>query len=310
MATFTMLIGLPASGKTTYSLNQIKLNSNTAWISSDAIRVTLFGNEDVQEDTEKVFSNMFKLAVKALQENRDVIYDATNLNRKLRVDTLKRLQKQVNTPFTKRAIVFYTDLTTLLDRNKARNRKVPDYVISRMLKCFDLPVYGEGWNVISVNYVSKPSLNWKDAVDYYTKGLAHENPHHILDVDAHMRAAHQYLLEKYPDAPTYVQKATLIHDIGKNYCKTFTNRRGETTEVAHFYQHANVGAYLALGVIFDESEQDKYKACILINYHMRPLEAWKDSEKAKKKDSFLLGEELFQNLQILSEADRRCENVD
>ena len=30
MATFTMLIGLPASGKTTYSLNQIKLNSNIA----------------------------------------------------------------------------------------------------------------------------------------------------------------------------------------------------------------------------------------------------------------------------------------
>ena len=54
MATFTMLIGLPASGKTTYSLNQIKLNSNIAWISSDAIRATLFGNEDIQEDTEKV----------------------------------------------------------------------------------------------------------------------------------------------------------------------------------------------------------------------------------------------------------------
>ena len=43
---------------------------------------------------------------------------------------------------------------------------------------------------------------------------------------------------------------------------------------------------------------------------MRPLEAWRDSEKAKKKDACLLGEELFQNLQILSEADRRCENVD
>ena len=261
-------------------------------------------------DPERVFATMFYRTVRALENNLNVIYDATNVNRKLRINTLNRLKQAVSKPFITEAIVVYTDIAEVKRRNASRDRVVPEYAIDNLLKNFELPTYNEGWNFIGVHYSTEPNLNWKDAVDYYTKGLAHENPHHILDVDSHMRAAHQYLLDKYPDAPTYVQKATLIHDIGKNYCKTFTNRRGETTEVAHFYQHANVGAYLALGVIFDESEQDKYKACILINYHMRPLEAWRDSEKAKKKDACLLGEELFQNLQILSEADRRCENVD
>lgn len=307
MATFTMLVGLPASGKTTYSLNQLKANGNAAWISSDGIRATLFGSESVQDNTEQVFSTMFKMTVRALLDNKDVIYDATNLSRKLRINTLERLKKAVHIPFVKRAIVFYTDLKVLLSRNEARERTVPSYVISRMLKSFDLPVYGEGWNIISVNYITKPSLNWKDAVDYYAKGLAHENPHHKLDVDVHMRATHQYLLDNYSDFPSYVEKATLLHDIGKKFCKTFTNRRGETTEVAHYYQHANVGAYLALGIDFEEKEQDKYKAAILINYHMRPLEAWKDSAKAEKKDASLLKEELYENLKILTDCDRSCE---
>ena len=138
---------------------------------------------------------MFYRTVRALENNLNVIYDATNVNRKLRINTLNRLKQAVSKPFITEAIVVYTDIAEVKRRNASRDRVVPEYAIDTVLKNFELPTYNEGWNFIGVHYSTEPNLNWLNAVNYYAKDLAHDNPHHILDVDAHMRAAHQYLLE-------------------------------------------------------------------------------------------------------------------
>lgn len=305
---FTMLIGLPGCGKSTLA-NKFKDTYHKVILSSDSIREELFGDEDEQMEPERVFATMFYRTVQALEDDFDVIYDATNINRKLRINTLERLKKAVSKPFTAEAVVVYTDITEVKRRNASRDRVVPEYVIDNMLKNFELPTYNEGWNFIGVHYSTDPNLNWLDAVDYYAKDLVHDNPWHNMNVDEHMRAALYYFNTHYNtnDYPDYLEKAILLHDIGKRFCKTYVNRKGQTTEVAHYYQHANPGAYFALGINFDLSEEDKYKLTLLINYHMRPLEAWKDSKKAEEKDKRLLGDELYNYLKVLHTCDEMSE---
>ncbi len=305
---FTMLIGLPGCGKSTLA-NKFKGISHTVVLSSDSIREELFGNEDEQMEPERVFAIMFHRTVQALENNLDVIYDATNINRKLRINTLGRLKSAVSRNFTTEAVVVYTDIAEVKRRNASRARVVPEYVIDNMLKNFELPVYNEGWDTIGVHYSTEPNIVWAEAVDYYARGLTHDNPWHYMDVDKHMYGAYYYYTKFFrtSDYPKYLERAILLHDIGKKFCKTYTNRKGETTEVAHYYQHANPGAYFALGIKFDLSEQDKYNVALLINYHMRPLEAWKDSKKAEEKDKRLLGDELYSYLCVLHTCDEQSE---
>lgn len=252
---------------------------------------------------------MFYRTVRALENNLSVSYDATDVNRKLRINTLNRLKQAVSRPFITEAVIVYTDIAEVKRRNARRDRVVPEYAIDTVLKNFELPTYNEGWDFIRVHYSTDPNLNWVDAVDYFAKSLAHENPWHCMNVDDHMRAALHYFNTHYnsKDYPAYLGKAILLHDIGKRFCKTYVNRNGQTTEVAHYYQHANAGAYFALGINFDLSEEDKYNLALLINYHMRPLEAWKNSKKAEEKDKKLLGDELYNYLKVLHTCDEMSE---
>lgn len=146
--TFLMLIGLPGSGKST--LAQKMANENTVILSSDSIRKELFGSESVQENAEKVFNLMFSRTVKALDEGKDVIYDATNLKKKLRINTLKRLKGAVKTEFIAKALIIDTDLATAKERNSSRDRVVPEEVLDKMHDNFQLPDYSEGWDQIEI----------------------------------------------------------------------------------------------------------------------------------------------------------------
>ena len=100
------------------------------------------------------------------------------------------------------------------------------------------------------------------------------------------------------------------HDIGKLYVKEFKNRRGDSTDLAHFYDHENYGAYLYLtemcsGRRFDEEYFRKilYNTN-LINCHMKPLNSWEASNTAKQKDIILFGEDFIRDLELLNRADR------
>ena len=43
-----------------------------------------------------------------------------------------------------------------------------------------------------------------------------------------------------------VVSACRYHDIGKGFCKEFKNYKGEPSEIAHYYGHQNVSAYMIL----------------------------------------------------------------
>lgn len=328
---FVMLVGLPGSGKSTFAKRIISsyiscrlVGNESLIVSSDDIREELYGDANIQDNPGQVFKIMYDRTVDFLNtyEHNVIIYDATNTNRKHRVELLNNLGRDVKNEFKKECFVVYTDVDTCKQRNQSRDRIVPSNVIDRMLQNFELPVYGEGWDKIKVEYTTQPKVPYLKAIDYFVGKEPHENPWHNMDIDLHMYAARDYFDVKYESHTfdIYLKYAILFHDIGKKLCKTYTNRKGETTEVAHYYQHANVGAYLALDIDFTNFEDynylgkiteftndDKYNMAVLINYHMRPLEAWKDSFKSKTKDMKLLGEHLGWYLEIVHDCDEQSE---
>ena len=83
MKKFIMMIGVSGSGKSTFAKNWAK-QLDGVWLSSDAIRAELWGDENDQQHPETVFRIMNKRLMAALGEDLNVIYDATNLSAKRR----------------------------------------------------------------------------------------------------------------------------------------------------------------------------------------------------------------------------------
>ena len=91
MATLNIMIGIPGSGKSNYA-KKCLLTNNSVYLSSDDIRVELYGFED-QTHNDVVFETMKKRTLNALKEGKDVIYDATNLNKKRRSGIISEARK-------------------------------------------------------------------------------------------------------------------------------------------------------------------------------------------------------------------------
>lgn len=95
-----------------------------------------------------------------------------------------------------------------------------------------------------------------------------------------------------------------IHDIGKARTKSFTDRNGNPSEVAHYIGHQNYGAYYSLifdSANFDISLRDSLNNACLIQWHM---EHYFRKGEALEKFYKMIGPELATRLHALEEADR------
>lgn len=267
MVKFTMLIGLPGSGKT--EVAKQLANDNTIILSSDAIRKEFYGDETIQDNPSKIFEEMQRRTITALKSGKNVVYDATNISRKKR----KHLLSSLKIPCKKIACVVWARYETCVARDGSRNRNVGESVIKRMLLNFQPPYYDEGWDEIEFKVNDEPYKrsdydNWLDC--------EHDNPHHNNTVKEHtlrvMTEAAKLYQGRSPHkgvAITLIIAASL-HDIGKKFVKDFKNSRGEPGEIAHFYNHQNVGSYFAIGYEETIPLHTKQRALIywLVNVHM------------------------------------------
>ena len=80
MTTVNFMIEIPGSGKSTYAKN----NLSGEFISSDEVRKELYGDISIQGDPEKVFAVVYSRLKKVLSDGKDIIFDATNINRHYR----------------------------------------------------------------------------------------------------------------------------------------------------------------------------------------------------------------------------------
>lgn len=115
MAKLIMMIGIPGSGKTTYSKDLSK-EYNAKVISSDKVRQTYVG---IKEND--VFPTVFRLCIEELKENRNVILDATHITPKVRKRTFDALD-EFNVPYEKVAVYVDTPVDVCVRRVEKRNQ--------------------------------------------------------------------------------------------------------------------------------------------------------------------------------------------
>ena len=146
--TLYITVGLPGSGKSTYAKEFIK-GKEIEYLSSDSLRAVFGKSEEDQTVTPLVFGHIKRKVDEFLKDGKNVLVDATSVNRKERrdyINTAKKYSAKVV------VLVFKMDRQGLIDRNKKRGeqggRVVPDWVIDKMLNKFEEPSYDEGIDVM------------------------------------------------------------------------------------------------------------------------------------------------------------------
>lgn len=302
---FTMLVGLPGSGKSTKAKKWAEEwtgGGEIVIVSSDSIREELWGDESIQKEPTKVFEVAHSRIRKYLEEGYDVIFDATNLNAKRRIALLHQIDSW-GIDCGKGCAVIGATIEECINRQSGRDRKVPAEVIWRMARSFQIPLKSEGWDIITFH-----NTDIKYDLDFYLykcRSIPHDNHHHTLSIGHHMDAIAKNI--NFRTASPVLYYAAKFHDIGKYHTKTFTNSKGEPTEEAHYYGHQNVGAYMCL---FGKADQDQYfggyfqnrvDIATLVQYHMEP---YSRDENGMKKLKQQIGDRLFYYLMQLHEFDK------
>ena len=140
-----ILVGLPASGKSTYC--SLLRSENLIILSSDEIRLELFGDETCQANNKLVFDTLNKRVKDALKNNKDVVYDATSLTKVVRKNIITKFQKDASEII---CIFFNVSLDECIKRNSKRERTVPVDVLRKMANRLEVPDENEGFNRIIV----------------------------------------------------------------------------------------------------------------------------------------------------------------
>lgn len=133
-----VLIGVPGSGKSTWAKQQ-----KGTVLSSDEMRVVLSGNVNNQEIHSKVFGTMRHLLRTRLELSASpTIIDATNIRRR---DRKGWLQLAAKFGAKVEAVHFDVPVEIALERNRKRDRVVPDEVIRAMAAHLQPPTLEEGF---------------------------------------------------------------------------------------------------------------------------------------------------------------------
>lgn len=322
MTKLIVTVGLPASGKSTLS-EKLKEEYDAIVLSSDVIREELFNDVNFQGDNTKVFETLHKRANEYLLQGKNVILDATNVNRKRRIHLIKNEIK------ADEYICHYlnTYMGTCFYNDSKRNRKVGYDVINKMFKTMQIPIKSEGWNEVVIHNNSAPlyqsKQSWFEEMinlcpdhdmlfeelgniisefrDVYN--LPHDSKYHSFSVSRHIYHTYKYIYEKYNgNRRKEMLIASLFHDIGKAHCKSFYNIKGEEVKFANYIGHEFSSSQIAMVELYNLGYEEEFISYIatLIQFHMIPHNI---SDKQEKKLRKLLTEEQYDDLMFLNEAD-------
>lgn len=125
-----LLIGLPGSGKSSLAKQLVAECEQRRLISTDGIREQLFGDEAVQGEWLLIWHELQRQLTQTLRQRHQAIYDATNAARKHRREAIAISRNIGFTHIT--GIWLDTPLEECLERNRRRERQVPEEVILSM----------------------------------------------------------------------------------------------------------------------------------------------------------------------------------
>lgn len=309
MATLNIMIGFPGSGKSSYARKYL-LTNKSVYLSSDQIRVDMYGFEDQTHNSE-VFERMKKETILALQNGFDVIYDATNLVRKRREALIKDIKSKTQN-IEINAYLCCTPINIVLERNMTRTeRHLPWDKLVQMIQNIEPPMYYEGFDNI---YLIDGGM-YNDIYDYNflikkCSGYNQDNPHHYETLEEHIKAVTKKAenlgkrLTLRNDAEI-LRQAARHHDFGKLYTKSFNDKKGHCV----YYSHEKVSTYLYLCHIRKQNLIDElnrvrlcdshYQTAALILNHME----WYRREDMTPIKKLFNDDDLYYMLELLHEAD-------
>lgn len=295
-----MLVGLPASGKSSLA-KDLSDTYNAIIHASDEIRKELNITEQTKQSNQKVFEVLHERIKNDLRNGKNVIYDATNISYKKRKEFLRGIK---NISCKKSCYFLASPYEKCLEQNRERKEKVPEEVIKKMYKNFDIPAYFEGWDEIKIiwnlgGYKEKYDIT---LVLNEMFGFNQHNSYHRFRLGFHS----EKVAKNLNALSTELYFAGLLHDCGKIETASFTNWKGEETKECHYYNHEHVSAYKALFCLKNLNADDNFifNVCQLIRWHMQPyFNKVSNREKADKKYRKMFGEKFWNDLMLLHEAD-------
>lgn len=284
-----IMIGISASGKSTIA-KQIAERDNCIIVSSDAIRGEICdGGVSDQSKNEEVFKIFHRRIKENLLKGNNVIADATNItikSRKAIFDAVRKIDCY------KIGYLVVKNIEDCIKDNKNSDRvAVPDEVIYRQVRKFQIPFYEEGYNIIVIEDLNKNNSEIflvNDMIRHQQMSeFDQKNPYHNQTLEEHC----DFVTEEFRkyNYPNYYNFAARQHDIGKMYTQTF-----DENGIAHYYGHEGYGTYILLAdynSIFREtfySRDEILDILFLVNYHMLPMN-W-NTEKAKNKWRKIFGD--------------------
>lgn len=316
MSRFVMLVGLPASGKSSLSIFLKAVDFNVH--SSDTIRKELLGDQKDQTKNDVVFNILHKRIKEDLKNGVDTLYDATNISQKRRIAFLKEIQKY---DVVKECHFMATPYEVCVERDAIRENSVGKTVIDRMYKSFWVPQYYEGWDKIVIHWDASIANNFKN-VNEFLDSIAEfdqKTPYHNLMLDKHMKEAYNWGVEKLverdlkPKDYENLLLAIRLHDIGKPFTQEYNVKKERCT----YYQHHLTGAYDSLfytktlhlfkPIIRGYSQKPKSNDEILeiadlIQNHMKPYDI--KQESTKKRFISLVGQKKYSEIMFMHGADQ------
>lgn len=157
MASVIILIGVPASGKSSLAEKMLYASSQnsssltygaTQLISPDRIRASLYGSAATQGDWAEIWEQVQQSFANAAKSQQSVIYDATNYKREYRKDVIDLAKAYGFKPIT--GIWLDVPLWICLSRNEVRDRVVPEDVVVEMYRTlsYNPPTLSEGFDRI------------------------------------------------------------------------------------------------------------------------------------------------------------------
>lgn len=147
-----VLIGLPASGKSTYCAKYQELNPDTIRLSSDdyieryAEAHGITYNEAWPHCASEATKDLNLKADWAFKAGKNVIWDQTNLSSKKR----RKVINSAGSGYTVTAVVFETPFETCLERNAMRpeGRRISDKIMHMMKESYQPVEADEGFDFI------------------------------------------------------------------------------------------------------------------------------------------------------------------
>ena len=241
----------------------LEQNPDAVYLASDLIRKELYGSESITGDKNKVFRLLHSRVKEELKKDKTVIFDATNLTRKARRNAFE----DAKGPVIKEVHIVWAPIHACIDRDKKRTRVVGRKDIMRLATGFQAPWWDEGMDTIKI-IVTHPPHNYTRYINRCKRDMQipHDNPYHSLSVWDHCVAARVHAIDAhYPETVIY---AALFHDIGKPITKTFREDPKTGNQIAHYYQHDNIGGWMAYGITSDPEQA--IELAWLIGNHMQP----------------------------------------